>query len=106
MKSSHPSNPRRQRQNLSKLHRQVREKSARKLQAQREQDRNPWYGLGLLGIVGWSVVVPTLLGVAIGLWLDARWQSSYSWTLMLMLVGLVIGCLNAWYWVQQESRDG
>jgi predicted F0F1-ATPase subunit len=31
-----------------------------------------WFGLGMMGLIGWSVAVPTLLGAALGLWLDSR----------------------------------
>ena len=52
-----------------------------------------------------SVVVPTLLGAALGIWLDNRHAGSHSWTLMLLVIGLVIGCLNAWHWVAKEDKE-
>lgn len=76
----------------------------RKLKARRTQNRGVWFGLGMFGLVGWAVAVPTLIGVALGLWLDARLESDTSWTLALMLAGVALGCLNAWYWVSRESR--
>ena len=51
-----------------------------------------------------TVVVPTLLGAAVGVWLDKSHPSSLSWTLALMVAGLVIGCANAWYWVAQQGK--
>jgi ATP synthase protein I len=86
------------------LTRRVALKENRKLKARRERDRSVWFGLGMFGMVGWSVAVPTLIGIALGIWIDTTWSSSYSWTLMLLFVGVVIGCLNAWYWVKRESR--
>jgi ATP synthase protein I len=58
----------------------------------------------MMGIIGWSVTVPTLLGVALGIWLDNRHQGSHSWTLALLVAGLAIGCANAWYWVAKENK--
>jgi ATP synthase protein I len=58
----------------------------------------------MMGLVGWSVVVPTLLGAALGIWLDKRHPGPISWTLSLLLGGLVIGCLNAWHWVAKENQ--
>jgi ATP synthase protein I len=55
-------------------------------------------------MVGWSVMLPTLLGIALGLWIDLRFPSPYSWSLMLLFVGIVAGCLNAWYWIQKEQK--
>ena len=76
----------------------------RKLKARADGRRAVWFGLGMFGLVGWSVAVPSVLGLALGLWLDARYPSRVSWTLTLLFVGVAAGCLNAWYWVRQESR--
>lgn len=82
---------------------QVGQKEQRKIKARREQGRSIWYGLGMFGIVGWSIAVPTLIGIAVGIWLDRRWPQPFSFTLMCLFVGVVIGCVIAWYWVKRES---
>ncbi len=84
---------------------QVGEKAARKLKAQRHVTQTVWSGLGMMGLVGWSVAVPTLLGAALGLWLDKHHPGSHSWTLMLLAIGLGLGCFNAWHWVAKEDRE-
>ena len=63
---------------------QVAIKAARKLKARRNPAPGVWFGLGLMGIVGWAVVVPTLLGAALGLWLDSHYPGGRSWTLRLL----------------------
>jgi len=83
---------------------QVGAKAARKLKARRNPAPGVWFGLGMMGLVGWSVVVPTLLGAAIGIWLDKHHPGKHPWTLALLVVGLAIGCLNAWHWVAKEDR--
>lgn len=83
---------------------QVGTKAARKLKARRNPAPGVWSGLGLMGVIGWSVVVPTLLGAALGLWLDRRYPGGRSWTLALLVAGLALGCLNAWRWVSQEDQ--
>src|SRR5580698_5100669 len=60
---------------------QVGAKSARKLRARRNPAPGVWFGLGMMGLVGWSVVVPTLLGAALGIWLDKYHSGKHSWTL-------------------------
>ena len=92
---------------------QVGAKAARKLKARRHATPGVWFGLGLMGLVGWSVVVPTLLGAALGIWLDKHHAGTHSWTLALLVAGLVLGCFNAWRWVahedqamQDERKDG
>jgi len=83
---------------------QVAVKAARKLKAQRNPAPGVWFGLGLMGVIGWSVVVPTLLGAALGLWLDGRYPGGRTWTLALLMAGLTLGCLNAWHWVSKEDQ--
>jgi len=78
-------------------------KAARKLKA-RHSTQGVWFGLGMMGLIGWSVVVPTLLGAAIGLWLDKHYPGTHAWTLALLVAGLSIGCLNAWRWVANEEK--
>ena len=94
-------------QNTSKNERtfadQVGAKAARKLKARRST-RGVWFGLGMMGLIGWSVVVPTLLGAALGLWLDNRHPGKHPWTLALLVAGLAIGCFNAWHWVAKEDK--
>ena len=85
--------------------REVGAKAARKLKARRNPTQGVWFGLGMMGLIGWSVVVPTLLGAALGIWLDNRHPGKHSWTLALLVVGLVIGCLNAWHWVGKEDKE-
>ena len=79
-------------------------KAARKQKARRHPAAGVWFGLGMSGLIGWSVAVPTLLGALLGLWLDHRHPSSHSWTLMLLVIGLVIGCANAWHWMDQQNK--
>ncbi|MBX0328850.1 AtpZ/AtpI family protein [Oscillochloris sp. ZM17-4] len=83
---------------------EIATKAARKLRARRSA-AGVWFGLGMTGLIGWSVVVPTLLGVAAGIWVDSHYPGGHSWTLMLLVIGLLLGCLNAWHWVSKEDRE-
>src|SRR5271168_1508698 len=78
-------------------------KANRKIKA-RKSTQGVWFGLGMMGLVGWSVVVPTLLGAALGIWLDKHHPGKKPWTMALLVVGLAVGCLNAWYWVAKEEK--
>jgi ATP synthase protein I len=79
-------------------------KEKRKIKGRRQRRRSPLFYAGMFGIVGWSVAVPTVLGILLGWMIDRRWPGAVSWTLTLMLVGVTLGCLNAWLWVRRESR--
>ena len=92
-------------QEESTFSRQVGNQSRRMLKARRDGTTSVWFGLGMSGLIGWTVVVPTLIGAAIGLWIDERQPSTCSWTLMLLLTGLIVGCLNAWRWIDRQCNQ-
>ncbi|AEP31459.1 AtpZ/AtpI family protein [Brumicola nitratireducens] len=79
-------------------------KAARKLHARRQPEQKVWLGLGMMGLIGWSVAVPTLLGAGLGIYIDTYHPSERSWTLALLVAGLAMGCFNAWHWVSKEER--
>lgn len=79
-------------------------KAARKLRARRDAGQGVWFGLGMMGLIGWSVTIPTLLGAALGLWLDRHYPGQHPWTLALLMAGLALGCFNAWRWVAKEDK--
>ncbi len=84
----------------------VTRRQRRKERDRAEGRRGVAGALGTFGIVGWSVAVPTLVGVMLGGWIDARTASDRSWTLTLLIAGVVVGCVNAAYWVRREvDRD-
>ena len=79
----------------------VAKKEMLRIKALRHKDETVWFGVGMFGIVGWSVAIPTLIGIALGLWIDRTWPSRYSWALMFLIIGVVLGCINAAYWVRK-----
>lgn len=83
----------------------VRVRVRHKLNALRNSKQGVWFGLGMMGLIGWAVVVPTLLGAAIGIWLDNHYANQHSWTLSLLVAGLILGCFNAWHWVAKEEKE-
>jgi len=82
----------------------VENKISRKLKLQSKAHRSVWMGLGVMGIVGWSVAVPTLLGLLLGVYLEEHYPRDFSWTLNGLIVGLVLGCFSAWHWVSKEAQ--
>ncbi len=91
--------------NQNSFSKQVEEKARRKLKAQHNDNKSVWFGLGMMGLVGWTITVPTLFGAALGIWLDKNHAATFSWTLSLMIIGLLIGCVTAWHWVSKEHKE-
>ncbi|MBN2365355.1 MAG: ATPase F0F1 [Calditrichaeota bacterium] len=84
----------------------IEKKESRKQKSRRDkEEKSIWFGMGMFGLIGWSVAIPTLLFLAIGIWIDSVTEGTISWTLTFLFIGVVLGCLNAWHWVKKESRD-
>jgi ATP synthase protein I len=86
------------------LLRQISAKERRRMRARRSRSEGIWFGLGAFGIIGWSVAVPTVLGILLGIWLDARYPGDLSWTITFLFAGVALGCFNAWYWISRERE--
>jgi ATP synthase protein I len=65
----------------------------------REGDPSVARRLAQIGVLGWIIVVPMLVGVFAGRWLDARFNSGLFWTAPLLMLGLAFGCWSAWRWI-------
>lgn len=87
------------------------QRRAQSLERLRRQPRySPLLGLGAFGVIGWSIALPTVAGAFLGVWLNTVAPQAFSWTLALMLAGLVFGIVLAASWVarqqiQNDARD-
>lgn len=91
--------------NRDPLPEQVGRKAKRKLRARAGGRPNLWFGLGLIGIIGWTVALPPVVGALLGVWLDRNWPSRHSWALTLLIIGLALGCVTAWQWLRNQDHD-
>ncbi len=79
---------------------------ARRMKAARDNPGpSPLRGIGTFGMIGWSVAVPTVGGAFLGMWLDRVAPQDFSWTIALLLGGVVVGAVIAWGWIGKEG-DG
>jgi ATP synthase protein I len=83
---------------------QIASKAKRKLKAQKHSATSAWFGLGMMGLIGWSIALPTILGAALGTWLDKHYKIQHSWTLALIFAGLILGCFTVWNWLSKEDK--
>jgi len=58
--------------------------------------------LGQMGILGWTIVVPTLIGVLIGRWIDRALGTGIVFSAALIMVGAAIGLWSAWKWMHSR----
>jgi ATP synthase protein I len=69
---------------------------------QREGERSIGQNLAMIGVLGWTIVTPTLAGIFAGRWLDRQFASGIFWTLGLLVLGLAAGCSLAWRRMHRE----
>lgn len=56
--------------------------------------------LAEIGVLGWVIVIPALIGLFVGRLIDRALDSGIFWTAPLLLLGLALGCWSAWKWVK------
>ncbi len=79
-------------------------RQAERMKSRRENPGpSPLRGIGTFGMIGWSIVVPTVGGAFLGHWLDRVAPQSFSWTLALILGGVVLGAFIAAAWINKEG---
>lgn len=81
------------------------ERDSKKKLKSKDEGKEIMFGLGLFGIVGWSIAIPTVLGIALGVSLDKKYTQSFSWTITFLFAGIVIGSYNAWHWIKEKTGD-
>jgi ATP synthase protein I len=90
------------RDNHEQLGKAVRTREERRARWQREGERSIGQNLAMIGALGWTIVLPTLIGIFAGRWLDRHFGMGIFWTLGLLVVGLAIGCTFAWKRMHSE----
>jgi ATP synthase protein I len=79
----------------------VRRRLARRRRWMQEGEPTLARQFARVGVLGWMIVTPMLLGVLFGRWIDRWLASGVFWTAPMLFVGLAIGCWSAWRWMQK-----
>ena len=80
----------------------VRRQSERRQQWIREGEPSVARFVGQIGVLGWIIVTPILVGLFVGRWLDQKLGTGIFWSAPLLLVGVAIGCWSAWTWMHKQ----
>lgn len=59
--------------------------------------------LGQIGILGWTTVLPTLAGLAIGRVLDRIFGTRVFFSAPLLMLGAAAGLWFAWKWMHRQE---
>ena len=80
----------------------VRRQRELRERGERESRRSIGQDLAQIGVLGWTVVLTTLLGIFAGRWLDRRLGTGIAGTLGLLFAGIILGCVLAWQRLRQS----
>lgn len=80
----------------------ARKRRERRAFWRREGEPSMMRMVGQIGMLGWMIVTPTLLGLFLGRWIDRGLGTGIFWSAPLLLVGLAIGCWSAWRWMHRQ----
>jgi ATP synthase protein I len=80
----------------------IRLRQSRRETWEKEGERPLWRNLSMVGALGWLIVVPTLLGVLAGRWLDDVFDSGVTFSGALTFAGACLGFYLAWSRMNNE----
>ena len=55
--------------------------------------------LGQIGVLGWTIVVPILVALFAGRWLDRTFSTGVLFSAPLIMIGAAFGFWSAWKWM-------
>jgi ATP synthase protein I len=78
-------------------------RAAKRAQAASDE-REPSFAarLGQIGVLGWAIVTPVLIGVVIGRWLDRTFDTGVFFSAPLIMLGAAAGLWTAWRWMHRQ----
>jgi len=80
----------------------VRQKRERRQHWTKEGEPSVARFVGQIGVLGWIIVTPTLIGLFVGRWLDHKFGTGIFWSAPLLMLGVVVGCWSAWRWMHKQ----
>lgn len=83
---------------------EIRRRAERLEKMRQGSSYSPLQGFSAFGVIGWSVTLPTVGGALLGMWLNKVAPQTFSWTITLILGGLVLGILFAASWISEQNQ--
>lgn len=80
----------------------ARKAAARNRELYRDPEPSLGKRLGQIGVLGWTIVVPALLGLFAGRWLDKTMHSGVFFSAPLVMLGAALGLWLAWKWMSRQ----
>ena len=83
----------------------LEETLVRKAEMMQQRGNRTWRAnFGMIASLGGVIIVPILLGLWSGSYLDEMLPQRFSWRLSLLFVGFAWGFFNAYCWIKIENE--
>ncbi len=79
-------------------------KSAQDLAKGRNERGRFWHYASVVGMGGWLFVIPVVAGAYLGRYMDATFKAHISWTITFIILGIVAGMYNVWYFLIRKMK--
>ena len=80
----------------------IRRRQTRREAWEKQGERPLWKNLSMVGALGWLIVVPTLIGVFAGRWLDGLFGTGVTFSGALTFAGACLGFYLVWRRMNDE----
>lgn len=80
----------------------VRTRQDRRQRWQTEGEQSVIGFVGQIGILGWIIVAPTLIGIFVGRRLDRAFGTGIVFSAALLISGVALGFWSAWRWMHRQ----
>jgi len=80
----------------------ARKEEDRRVRWRTEGEQSVMRFVGQIGVLGWIIVAPTLLGLFAGRWLDRSFGTGIFWSAALLVLGVTVGFWSAWRWMRRQ----
>lgn len=88
---------------MSFFKKDIDEKNSKKL-SEDERKKNDANASRLALNLGIELITPIILGALIGNWLDKNNSTSPKWTIILLLIGIIVGIYNFYKIIKQINK--
>jgi ATP synthase protein I len=87
---------------MEKFSQEIKKSAKEMMKARKEKPF--WHYASLIGVGGWLFAIPIVAGAYFGSYLDREFKGEISWTITFIIIGLVAGIYNFWFFYMRKTR--
>jgi ATP synthase protein I len=90
-------------ENKKRLQEKIEQK-AKRLETAEEEKSTILSHTVFLGTLALLFIIPVIAGIYLGRWIDEQLAGySYRWSISLLMTGIVLGCINVYFYIRKHE---